>query len=72
MGARLEPLPDGLVVHGGLLHGAAVDSGGDHRMAMALAVAGLAASGETVVHGWEAVETSYPGFERDMESLCGS
>jgi 3-phosphoshikimate 1-carboxyvinyltransferase len=39
---------------------------------MALAVAGLAAEGTTVIAGWEAVATSYPGFERDLEQLCGS
>ncbi len=50
-----------------------LDSGGDHRMAMALAVAGLTVTdGETLVGGWDAVATSYPRFERDLEALCGS
>jgi len=55
------------------LHGARVDSGGDHRMGMASAVAGLAAGpGErTIVTGFVAVATSYPGFATDLASLVG-
>ena len=64
---------EGLIVRGGTsLRGAAVHSHWDHRIAMALAVAGLAAEGTTTIDGWEAVATSYPGFERDLETLCGS
>ena len=71
MGARAEPLADGLVVHGrpGTLRPGVVVSHGDHHIAMAGAVAGLAAgdTGEvTTVEGWEAVATSYPGFEEDL------
>jgi 3-phosphoshikimate 1-carboxyvinyltransferase len=73
LGARVEPQEDGLVIQGSLeLHGGTVDSYGDHRIAMALAVAGLAAEGATTIEGWEAVATSYPGFEADLEALCGS
>ena len=73
LGARIEPSDDGLTVVGpGRLHGGAVRSHGDHRIAMALAVAGLAAEGTTVIDGWEAVATSYPRFEDDLERLCGS
>ncbi|MGH9279023.1 MAG: 3-phosphoshikimate 1-carboxyvinyltransferase, partial [Acidimicrobiales bacterium] len=76
MGARIEPQPDGLVIHGepGALRPAAVASHGDHRLAMALAVAGLAGDphGETVVDGWDAVATSYPGFAADLAELCAS
>jgi len=62
-----------LVVQGGTrLRGGTAHSHLDHRIAMALAVAGMAAEGTTVIDGWEAVATSYPGFERDMELLCGS
>ncbi|MFP5319298.1 MAG: 3-phosphoshikimate 1-carboxyvinyltransferase [Acidimicrobiia bacterium] len=73
LGAVVEPRPDGLAVTGPTaLTGATVDSGGDHRMAMALAIAGLAATGQTVVEGWDAVATSYPGFAADLEALtCG-
>jgi 3-phosphoshikimate 1-carboxyvinyltransferase len=70
LGGRSEPRPDGLVVTGGQpLHGADVDSGGDHRIAMAAAVAALGATGPTTVGGWGAVGTSYPGFARDLDGL---
>ena len=73
MGARYELTDDGFVVTGpNVLHGALTASHGDHRIAMALAVAGLAAEGTTEIEGWEAVATSYPGFEADLERLCGS
>jgi 3-phosphoshikimate 1-carboxyvinyltransferase len=74
VGAEAEERPDGLVVHGRAgrpLVGGAVDSAGDHRVAMALAVAALAASAPVTVSGWEAVATSYPGFEKDY-NLCRS
>ena len=70
MGAKIEERPDGLVIAGGRpLTGAVVDSGGDHRMAMALAVAGLAASGETAVRGAEAIGISFPAFMNTLRSL---
>lgn len=70
MGAHIEELPDGMIIHGvGKLHGAAVESHGDHRLAMALAVAALNASGETVIQGDEAVAISYPAFWRELEGL---
>jgi 3-phosphoshikimate 1-carboxyvinyltransferase len=72
LGARVEPLPDGLVVPGGArFHRGRVKSHGDHRVAMAMAVAGLAADGPVRVEGWEAVHTSYPGFEATLRQLCG-
>jgi 3-phosphoshikimate 1-carboxyvinyltransferase len=71
-GGRAEPRPDGLVVMGGgRLTGAVVDSGGDHRIAMAGAVAALNAAGASTVRGWGAVRTSYPSFTRDLEELQG-
>jgi 3-phosphoshikimate 1-carboxyvinyltransferase len=71
MGAVIEERPDGWQVDGPVrLHGAQVDSFGDHRVAMALAVAGLLAEGETQVTGSECVAISYPGFWEDLESLC--
>ena len=70
LGAGAEPLPDGLVVKGGgRMHGGWIEAGGDHRIAMAGAVAALAAEGQTTVRGWEAVATSYPGFVDDLERL---
>ena len=69
LGARAEPVPDGLVVIGGggaPLRSATVDSHGDHRIAMAGAVAALGADGPVRVQGWDATATSYPSFEEDM------
>lgn len=72
VGAAVEARPDGLTVEGGAGHplaGGRVDSHGDHRVAMALAVAALAARGPVEITGWEAVATSYPRFEEDLV-LC--
>jgi len=69
MGVKAEPRPDGLVVEGTAgapLSGGSVDSCGDHRIAMAMAIAGLRATGETGIDGWDSVATSYPGFEEDL------
>jgi 3-phosphoshikimate 1-carboxyvinyltransferase len=72
MGATIEERPDGMRITGGRrLRGAAVSSGGDHRMAMALAVAGLIADGETVVDDVGCVATSYPGFAETVNALAG-
>ena len=72
MGARVSELPDGLVIDGGMrLHGARVASGGDHRLAMALAVAGLAADGETIVDDTACIETSFPRFAETVNALTG-
>ena len=63
MGASVRELPDGLVIEGGRpLTGAAVRSHGDHRIAMALSIAALAASGATHVDGAACVAVSFPGF----------
>jgi 3-phosphoshikimate 1-carboxyvinyltransferase len=63
LGARIEELPDGMVIRGvDSLQGAACGSRGDHRIAMTLAVAGLLAAGETTIRGAEAVAISYSGF----------
>ncbi len=73
LGVRVQPRPDGIVVDGAgqlaTLTGATVQSHGDHRIAMAALVAGLAAGGPTTVEGWDAVATSYPGFVRDLDEL---
>jgi len=70
LGARIEPMPDGFVVHGPVrLKGASVSGRGDHRLAMSLAVAGLVAEGETVVEGWRVIEDSFPGFPDLLKSL---
>jgi 3-phosphoshikimate 1-carboxyvinyltransferase len=69
VGVAVEERPDGLAVSGQgdrPLAGGRVESRGDHRVAMALAVAGVDATGPTVVAGWDAVATSYPDFEEDL------
>ena len=73
LGGRLEPRDDGMVIHGvGKLSGAAVESHDDHRIAMAMAVAGLAASGDTVIHGAEDASVSYPTFWEHLATLTGA
>ncbi|HEV8253959.1 MAG TPA: 3-phosphoshikimate 1-carboxyvinyltransferase [Vicinamibacteria bacterium] len=63
MGSRVDERPDGLIVHGGTaLHGACVEAHGDHRIAMALAVAALAAEGETEIADAECASVSFPEF----------
>lgn len=70
MGAQIEPRLDGFVVRGPVsLRGAVVPSHGDHRLAMALAIAGLVASGETVVQGVDCIADSFPGFAHTLQSL---
>ena len=73
LGADIEERPDGMVIHGtGGLKGAAATSHGDHRIAMTLGVAGLAAAGETVVDGAEAAAISYPDFWDTLSSVAGA
>ena len=70
MGANIEPAADGFVVRGpARLHVAEVNARGDHRLAMSLAVAGLIASGETVIHGWEVLQDSFPEFPLVLRRL---
>ncbi len=70
MGATIEERPDGMVVQGPTkLRGAEVECHRDHRLAMALAVAGLAADRPTTIHGAEAIDDSFPGFVEAMQQL---
>ena len=71
MGARVTERDATLLVHGGKseLTGTTVDGRGDHRVVMALAVAGLAATGTTTVTGAEHVDVSFPDFFDTLESL---
>jgi 3-phosphoshikimate 1-carboxyvinyltransferase len=70
MGAEVEEFDDGLKIAGGQkLHGASLDSFGDHRIAMAFAVAALKAEGETEITGADAAVISYPEFFNTLESL---
>jgi len=70
MGAQIEPQADGFFVHGPTpLHGAAVDSHGDHRLGMALVVAALVAEGESTVEGTDCIADSFPGFWDVLQEL---
>src|SRR5271169_26319 len=70
MGAEVDERPDGLRIPGRQkLHGAEIDSYGDHRIAMAFAVAALRADGETLIQGADAAGVSYPSFFDDLRSL---
>jgi len=69
LGARVEELPDGLVVHGGGLRGGAAGGHGDHRVVMALAVAGLASERSVEVDTAEAVSITFPNFVELMAGL---
>jgi 3-phosphoshikimate 1-carboxyvinyltransferase len=71
MGADVRVDGDTLVVRWSALTGAEVDSHHDHRIAMACAVAALVADGPTTIAGWDAVATSYPTFEADLDLLRG-
>ncbi|MEW5785353.1 MAG: 3-phosphoshikimate 1-carboxyvinyltransferase [Bacillota bacterium] len=70
LGVKIVERPDGMLIDGGRpLTGAVVESEGDHRIAMALAVAGLTARGETAVRGAEAVNISFPTFLSSLRKL---
>tara|TARA_B100000989_G_scaffold168950_1_gene126437 strand:- start:9640 stop:10938 length:1299 start_codon:yes stop_codon:yes gene_type:complete len=62
LGIQAELQPDGIVIQGGTLQGGEVDSHGDHRIAMAFAVAGLRAQGTIVINDCDNVATSFPNF----------
>ena len=70
MGAQIEATHDGFIIQGPTrLKGAVVDGRGDHRMAMALAVAALVADGETTITGADCVSKTYPTFFQDLDLL---
>ena len=70
MGADVEPTEDGMIITGGKpLHGGILDSYLDHRIAMAFAVAGMVAEGETEITRADCVDISYPDFYKDLEKL---
>jgi len=70
MGAEVEERPDGMRIVGGRpLKGAVCQSHGDHRVAMSMTIAGLAASGDTTVEETACVATSFPEFEKKLRGL---
>jgi 3-phosphoshikimate 1-carboxyvinyltransferase len=71
MGAEFTENPDGLEIPGNqTLHGAQIDSGDDHRIAMAFSIAALRATGEAEIHGAEAAAISFPEFFTSLEKLA--
>ncbi len=71
-GVEVEEAPDGMTIHGGArLRGATVKSFGDHRIAMAFAVAGLYAEGETIIEDSGCIATSYPNFQQHLGQIRG-
>ena len=70
MGANIEELEDGMFIVGPTkLKGTTVKSHGDHRIAMALAIAALVAEGETIIEDTDCIATSFPGFEKILSTL---
>ena len=69
LGGEVEERPDGLTVYGSRLHGGRVGSAGDHRIAMAFAVAGLLAGGPVTVEGAESIAVSFPEFTRVLRDV---
>ncbi len=70
MGARIEERVDGFSIQGPTrLRGARVSAHGDHRLALALAVAGLLAEGETIIADWECIADSFPDFAETLAGL---
>ncbi|MGI6574567.1 MAG: 3-phosphoshikimate 1-carboxyvinyltransferase [bacterium] len=70
LGGQVEETADGLIIYGPTpLTGTVLESYGDHRMAMAWAVAGLLAQGETVIKGAQFIDVSYPGFANSLAAL---
>jgi len=71
-GGEVEERPDGMIISGvKSLHGITADSFGDHRIAMALAIAGLVAEGDVNIENASAADISYPTYWRDLESIAG-
>lgn len=70
MGARIEEREDGMLIHGGgKLRGAEVKSWGDHRIAMALAIAGVCCPGRTIIHNARCIDVSFPEFHKILKEV---
>lgn len=72
LGGEVEEQPDGMIVHGRSLRGGRVDSAGDHRVAMAFAVAGLLARDPVTIGGAESIAVSFPQFVETLQAITGS
>ena len=71
LGVDVQARPDGLVIRGGTPRGGLLKSHGDHRVAMAAAVAANACEGRSTVRGWQAIVSSYPGFAEHLHQVTG-
>ncbi len=69
LGVKVEETPDGAIIEGGAVNGGLVDSAGDHRIAMSLAVLALVAKETVEIDNAEWIRTSYPGFADDLRAL---
>ena len=72
LGLAVEARPDGLLIRGGQPRASTFESYGDHRIAMAAAVAANALDGESAVRGWRIVGSSYPEFSDDLARVTGA
>jgi 3-phosphoshikimate 1-carboxyvinyltransferase len=73
LGAKIEPLPYGMVIYGGRpLSGTEVNSHFDHRLAMSLAVAGLVGKGKTTIKHAQMVQVSYPAFWQTLQQVSNT
>jgi 3-phosphoshikimate 1-carboxyvinyltransferase len=70
LGIRVEEYQDGFTIHGGPPAGGEADAAGDHRLAMAFAIAGTQARGEVRITGADAVAVSYPGFFDELDRIA--
>jgi 3-phosphoshikimate 1-carboxyvinyltransferase len=70
LGLEVEEYPDGFTIHGGPPAGGEADAAGDHRLAMAFAIAGSRAAGAVQINGAEAVAVSYPGFFDQLDGIA--
>ncbi len=71
LSVSVQVMDDGLIITGGDLSGGIVDSGGDHRIAMAFAIAGLKAKQPITIKNCSNIATSFPDFPRLLQSLGG-
>jgi len=72
LGGRVAEYEDGFTIEGSTLAGGEADAAGDHRLAMAFAIAGCRARGTVSIEGAEAVAVSYPGFFDELERIARS
>ena len=69
MGVKTEELPDGIIIHGSRPKSAELNGSGDHRIVMALSIAGMAVDGKTTIDTAEAVSVTFPDYAELMKSL---